>query len=272
MPIYSDSHMHSAFSSDSKAEMQDMVESAIQKGLRSICFTEHQDHNFPVSDECPAGSFMLNVDSYLYELLCMREQYAGKISINFGIEIGLQESCIKENIITSNYNDYDFVIASIHAVDGFDTYDPKYFEHKTIKEAVEHYLDATLKNIKAFNNFDVLGHMDYINRTLPGGESAMDWNDYSDYFREILITLISKGKGIEINTCSLRDGFKNPNPHKDIVKLYHALGGEIITIGSDAHKPQNIASGFDVAEAVLREAGYSTYYTFEKRQPTQHLL
>ncbi|MCR5654367.1 MAG: PHP domain-containing protein, partial [Lachnospiraceae bacterium] len=99
--ITSDFHMHSSFSTDSDTPMEEMVKAAIDKGLTSICFTEHNDFDFPSDPSLPPDPFLLNVDSYLYELLRVKERYADKIGIFFGIEIGLQKSCLRKNIILS---------------------------------------------------------------------------------------------------------------------------------------------------------------------------
>lgn len=265
MSIRADYHMHTHHSTDSEADMRAMVEAAVSAGLNKICFTEHQDHGYPYSSEFPEGSWMLNVDSYLYELLGLREEYRDRIEIGFGIEIGMQKNVFRDNAITAKSHEFDFIIGSIHCVDGFDTYDHKYFDNKTDHEAMERYFESQLENIKLFNNFDVLGHMDYIVRTVPCGEKGYSPAVFSSYIDKILEFLIENEKGIEINTSALRKGFSNPNPHKDIVKRYRELGGEIITIGSDAHKPEDIASGFDIAEDILKEAGFKYYSTFENR-------
>ena len=265
MSILADYHMHSYHSADSNAKMTDMIESAISKGLKKIAFTEHMDHGFPESEKYKASDWEVNVDSYLYELLCLREKYRDKIDIIFGLEIGMQKSVFKENAITAKEHEFDFVIGSIHMVNGIDTYLPEFFEGKTPKQAMQEYFKTQLENIRQFQNFDVLGHMDYIVRTVPGGESVYNWKDYGDYIEETLKTLIENEKGIELNTSALRKGFSNPNPHKEIIKLYKDLGGEIITIGSDAHKPEDVGSNFDIAEQILKDCGYKYYTYFENR-------
>lgn len=266
MPIISDFHMHSSFSTDSDTPLRDMVESAISKGLTKICITEHQDHGYPYNSTFPEQSWMLNVDSYLYELLNLREEYKDKIDIGFGIEIGMQEHVLRENAITARSHEFDFIIASIHVVNGYDTYDHKYFDGRNVDDCVRDYFKATLNNIKKFNNFDVLGHCDYIVRTVPGGESVYSYNKFSDCIDPILEYLIENEKGIEINTSQLRkDGFKNPNPCPDIIKRYKELGGEIITIGSDAHVPRDVAGKFNEAEEILKAAGFSYYTVFSQR-------
>ena len=133
MPILADCHMHSHHSGDCDASMESMIEAAIAAGLDTIAFTEHQDFNYADSPEgadekVTPTSFMLNADSYLYELLSMREKYKEKIRIEFGLEIGLQENCVKDNLIFARAHEYDYIIGSQHLVAGMDPYYPETFD------------------------------------------------------------------------------------------------------------------------------------------------
>ena len=130
MSIQFDFHLHSSFSGDCHVPMEQMILSGIEKGLKSMCFTEHNDFDFPdVPDEnVNTDTFLLNVDSYLYELLRLRDKYADQVKILFGIEIGLQKSCMKKNNILSKSYDFDFIIASSHLCMGTDPYYPSFFE------------------------------------------------------------------------------------------------------------------------------------------------
>ena len=263
--ILADYHMHSSFSSDSESSMEEMIKSAADKGLKYICFTEHQDHGYPKNTDYKDGDFSLNIDSYLYDLLCMREKYGNSIQIGFGIELGMQEQFLRETNITAASQMFDFIIGSIHVVNGIDTYYPEFFEGKSDKEAIEEFFAAEIANIKKFKNFDVLGHMNYIVRTVPGGEASYKYSDFSDYIDEILKYLIENGKGIEVNTSALYKGFAQPNPDFDTIRRYKELGGEIITIGSDAHSPEAVAASFDKAEKLLKDAGFKYYGVFTRR-------
>ena len=88
-----------------------------------------------------------------------------------------------------------------------------------------------------------------------------------DILDKILETLIDKEKGIEINTGGLAKGLKEANPCMGILKRYRELGGEIITVGSDAHDTLRIADRFDRAAEMLLECGFKYYTVFEKRMP-----
>ena len=272
MDILSDFHLHSYFSGDCDSPMEEMIEAGIRKGLRTMCFTEHNDFDFPYSEDMEQNSFILNVDSYLRELLRLRQKYTGKTEILFGIEIGLQPCCAEQNILLSESRDFDFIIASSHLCKGADPYYPAFFHGKKPEECCLAYFEETLDNIKAFSNFDVYGHLDYIARYLPGDAAPYNSMDYRNILEEILKTLIAMGKGIECNTSGLRKPLSSVNPAPEIIRLYKDLSGEIITVGSDAHKPEDIAAGFNTAAEILKTCGFSYYTTFRKRQPSFHRL
>ena len=79
--------------------------------------------------------------------------------------------------------------------------------------------------------------------------------------------MIEKGKGIEINTGGFKYGLGHPNPTEEIIKRYCELGGEIITVGADAHKPEHIAFDFQKIPAILKDAGFKYYTVFKERKP-----
>lgn len=267
MPIIADQHMHSSFSFDSKSEMTDMIEAAYNKGLKHITFTEHNDFDYPVSEQFPAGSWDLNVDSYLYDLLMAREDFYNKITVGFGVEVGMQESCFSKNNIMTNAQRFDFIIGSVHVVNGVDVYDDSFFKGRNAREAIDEYFDAVLTNIKKFKNYDVLGHLDYFTRRLPGGEADYKPSEHMDRIDEILRFLVENGKGLEVNTQTLARGLKNANPWPEVLKRYKELGGEIITVGSDAHKPEAIGAGFNNAAEIMQACGFNYYCMFVNRSP-----
>ena len=78
--------------------------------------------------------------------------------------------------------------------------------------------------------------------------------------------IIHTGHGIEINTSPLNKGLSQTNPCPEIVKRYRALGGEIITIGSDAHTAMNVGGHFDAARGILLSSGFKYYTVFTDRK------
>lgn len=268
MPVTADFHLHSSFSGDSETPMEEMILKGIEQGLTTMCFTEHNDFDYPPSEDEPENIFLLNPDSYLYDLLKLKEKYADKIKILYGVEIGLQPHLSKKNAAFIKANEYDFVIASSHVADGMDPYYPSFYEGRSQEEAYREYFESILANLKVFGNFDVYGHLDYVVRYGPKKNEGYSYERYRDIFDQILNKIISMEKGIELNTAALAKGMKEPNPCTDILKRYRELGGEIVTIGSDAHKPEQIAFAFDRAARILISCGFKYYTTFENRSPS----
>ena len=111
------------------------------------------------------------------------------------------------------------------------------------------------------------GHLDYIARYVPNQSVPFSYRDYSDLIDAILKSIIEDGKGIEMNMSGYRYGLGMPNPCPDILKRYRELGGEIITVGSDAHTPENVGLRFEKAGEHLVQAGFKYYTVWKERKP-----
>lgn len=265
MAIVSDYHLHSSFSGDSETPMEAMIERGIALGLKHMCFTEHMDMDYIYAKPEEEGMFELNTDSYLFDLIRYREKYEDKIHIYFGVEMGIQPHISKELSKYAKEYDFDFIIASSHICNKKDPYYPYFFEGRSEEEAYREYFASILKNLRKFSNFDVYGHLDYVVRYGTNKDADYSYDKYKDVLDAILNWLIDHEKGIEINTGGIGYGLKELNPCTDIVRRYRELGGEIITIGSDAHTTKRIAEGFDRAEEILTSCGFKYYTVFAKR-------
>lgn len=272
MAINADYHLHTSFSGDSTAPMEDMILKGISIGLTSMCFTEHMDMDYVYVKPEEEGMFELNTDSYLYDFIKYKEKYADKIRLFFGVELGVQPHLRKELAVYSKSYDFDFIIASSHLCNRKDPYYPYFYEGRTDEEAYREYFLSILDNLKAFSNFDIYGHLDYVVRYGKTKDADYSYDKYEDILDKILETLIEKEKGLEVNTGAIGYNLRDLNPCTDVLKRYKQLGGEIITVGSDAHEPRAIARGFDRAAEVLSACGFKYYATFEKRMPEYHRL
>lgn len=261
--MFSDSHIHSWFSGDSETDPEAMIKRAIYLNMETITFTEHLDLEFPQEEL----DFTLDIDEYTKNISELSSKYYSKIEILTGIESGLEPE-LKDKI--SNYikgKPFDFIIGSSHVVNRMDPYSPEFFKKYTEREGFESYFKSIIENLKAGHDFDVYGHIDYIVRYAPNKNTNYSYFDYSDIIDEILKIIIEKDKGIEINTAGFKYGLNSPNPDINIIKKYHELGGEIITIGSDAHTPNHIGFYFNMIEPILLECGFRYYNIFKKRNP-----
>lgn len=271
--IQADMHMHTWFSTDSEACPRDMADEAVRKGLKTICFTDHFD-----KDDLEWGEEgIFDVDAYFVEMQKLQEEYAGKLNIRIGIELGLR-TYLKDYYeeLTKKYP-FDFVIGSVHNVpykkdaEGNILYtDPaaeKLFTDRTDKEAYRLMMETTLENVRTSDCFQTLGHLDYVVRYGKSREKEYSYTDYADIIDEILKLLIEKEKGLEVNSAGLKYGLPFAHPHPDVLKRYRELGGEIITIGADAHKPEHVAYDFAKAEEILKSCGFKYYTEFFEQKP-----
>ena len=141
-------------------------------------------------------------------------------------------------------------------------------ENHKASDSYRAYFEEMLSYVRNYKDYDVYGHLDYIARYAPAdADRPFSYFDYSDLIDEILKAIISNHKGIECNTSGLRKPLNATNPSVDILKRYKELGGEIITVGSDAHFAEHVAADFDKAADILKACGFRYYNTFVHRQP-----
>ena len=272
MPITADYHVHSSFSFDVAQSMAQMVEAAVNKGLTHLCFTEHMDMDYQIAPDVFHSATPLDMAAYKKELDRLRRAYDGRIILMFGIELGMQMHLKEENSKFASGEDFDFVIASTHMVGGSDPYYFTAEDPRTDEQLYRQYFEEELKCIQSFDDFDVYGHLDYVLRYGREKDRNYSFTRYADLLVPMIDTLIAKGKGIELNTCGIRKGLREMNPCCELLKEYRSRGGEIITVGSDAHAAGEVAADFDLAEEMLRSCGLNAYCTFSQREPIFHKL
>lgn len=258
-----DCHMHSSFSADSETPMEQMILQGIHKGLKGICFTEHTDPDYPDTPE--RLEFSLDASAYQKCLQEFQQKYNETIELRFGVELGLQPHLNTYFHELLSNHPFDFVIGSSHLVHGFDPYYPEYFHDRDEDASYLEYFESILENLQAFHEMDVYGHLDYIVRYGPNQNRFYSYRKYQEILDEILRQLISHNVGIELNTGGFHYGLGEPNPCRDILRRYRELGGEIVTVGADAHTPEKIAYSFQEAYQILKDIGYEYYTVFRNR-------
>ena len=260
--ILSDYHIHSKFSGDSKEDLDAIVEKSIELGLEEIAITDHHDLGSPQE---PLG-FILDIEKYFQKIKEIKEKYRKKIDIKIGIELGIQPHIYKESKELIESKEWDFVLCSLHTVEGFDVSLPDYFVGKNKKEAQNRYFQDVLDSTKNFREYSVMSHLDFISRN--GGEKfkGFKYSEHYEIIDEILKTIIEKNRGIEINTSGFRYGENRTYPDFEIVKRYFQLGGEIVTIGSDSHKKEDIGKDFKKVYDFLESINVKYISSFNMRE------
>ena len=272
--ITADCHMHSAFSADSEAPMETMILSAIDKGLDTICFTEHMDYDYPPQPGEPDSlEFTVDMDAYVKKLFELKEKYCRHIEVLFGVEMGMMPYLGDRCRDFVKKYPFDFVIASTHLVNGRDPYYPKtYFDGISEEDGYRRYFETIIENMKAFTDFHTYGHIDYVVRYGPNQNKNYSYKKYRDILEPTLKYIIQSGKALEINTGGYKYGLGQPHPHLDVLQAFKSMGGELITIGADAHAPQHVAFDFARLESVLIDLDFKYYAVYKQGQPQMRKL
>lgn len=276
--MFADYHVHTEFSDDSRSPMEDVIRDAVKMGMDEICITDHVDYGVKADWDCGQeiqyrkGDPLANVDypRYMEKLRALKEEYQGKITIRTGMEFGVQMHTIPEFEALFARYPFDFIILSIHQVEDKEFWTQDFQRGRTQKEYNERYYQEMLDVVKAYKNYSVLGHLDLIKRYDEAG--IYPFENVKPMIEEILKIVIADGKGIELNTSFHRYGLSDSMPSREILKLYRELGGEIITIGSDSHKPEHLGAYIDEGHEILKSLGYKQFCTFENMKPIFHDL
>ena len=276
--MFCDYHTHTVFSSDSMYPMEDCIKDAISLGIEEICFTDHVDYGIKDdwdelrNNKATKKYFNVDYDKYFSDLETLREKYKNQITIKNGLEFGIQKYNIeKYNKLFEKYP-LDFIILSVHQIDDKEFWNHSYQDGKTEKEYYEDYFNEIYYLVQNYSNYCVLGHLDMMKR-YDEKDGYNPFVENKDIITKILKRVIADGKGIELNTSSIKYKLDDLMPSRDILKLYLELGGEVLTIGSDSHCKRDLKnSHIEELKQELRDIGFTKFCTFEKMKPTFHEL
>jgi len=259
-PIPHDYHMHSNFSCDCQATMNQMCRSAIAMGIPEIGFTEHYDLH--PNERCRDW---FRPQPWWAELTQQRAKFAGQLTIRAGIEIGEPHIFPREAQAMLTQLPFDYVIGSLHWVGEESVFARSYFAARPANTAFRLFFEE-LERMTRAGGFDILAHFDVPVRTAHAVYGAYDPLCYEDVIRPVLQNCIDRGIALDLNTAALRLPANVLTPGLDVLRWYVEMGGERITLGSDAHHPQHIGRHLDVALQMARQAGLRYVIHFEQRE------
>lgn len=261
--MLADYHVHTAFSNDSTYPMEEVVKRAITLGLDEICFSDHTDYGMGANQVC-------DFPAYFQEIARLQALYQDQIVIKAGAEFGMQVHTIPAFAQAFDSYPFDFVILSCHQVDNKEFWNQEFQQGKTQDEVNQMYYREIYEVMKHYSNYSVLGHLDAIKRDDPWG--IYPFEKTKDIIEQILRLAIEQGKGIEVNTSSFRYHLPDLTPCRDILRMYYALGGRLITLGSDSHRQEHLAAHFPYVIKELKQIGFRQYCTFAQMKPIYHDL
>lgn len=254
-----DYHMHSRVSFDAQDPGLAMALAAKERGLKEICFTDHIDRT-------PEMDMVFDTDVY-------NAEYDGLevpgLLIRRGMEYGLTPDNTEQLKKDLQRRHFDFVLGSIHLVDGMDIYWEPYWAARSYDEAIRLYLETMLESVRVHEDYDVLGHLTYISKAKSNPRhEPLRYCDHKSILDEILLELVKRDKGLEVNTSGI-DLCGGPLPTMDYFRRFHELGGRIVTVGSDSHNTARVGQYTHEMVAELKKI-FGYVCTFENRKPIFH--
>lgn len=272
-----DCHTHTQFSVDSDADISEMTEKACSLGLAAYAVTDHCECNrwyskehYPDEDTYCYFGFGTHFENSVSAVTRLKEKYSGRLNLICGVEMGqaTHDFDIAEKIVSDSR--LDFVIGSMHQLpktEDFAFIEYEKLSRQDIYDLAERYFLEVNKLCK-WGKFDVLGHLTYILRYIKGKAGIdLDISPFEEAIADSFKALMENGKGIEINTSGFRQKYGDAFPSLKYVKMFRELGGEILSIGSDAHTVADLGKNVKDGAEIALEAGFEYLCYFKERKP-----
>ncbi|MFX0103039.1 MAG: histidinol-phosphatase HisJ [Candidatus Hodarchaeota archaeon] len=261
-----DHHIHTSRCHHAEGNAEDYIIVAIKKGMKFIGFNEHFPMRY-LPDAIPVEEYAMELDEfpeYIAELKQLRKKYKDQIDILISTEVDYFEPAL--GVIKGNLkpflDDFDYLYGSVHVVDDWAVDDNRFlerFNEYDINDVWARYYDSVIEMVNT-GLFDVVGHLD-----LPKKYEKIPTKDLDHKLLEVLAAIKSNRMLIELNTAGLRKPIKEIYPSRHILELCHEKGIEV-TLGSDAHAPDEVGYDFPNAIALLKSIGYDSIVSFKKRE------
>ena len=261
MPVPLDYHIHTHFSCDCQAPMEAMCQAAVERGIPEIGFTEHYDLH-PLETDC---FDWFRLEPWAEALERCRAQFAGRLVIRAGVEIGEPHRFGAEARALLARYPFDYVLGSLHWVGDESVFDLAYFQARPEAEAHRLYFQE-LARVAQAGGFDILSHLDVTARTAFAAYGRYDPREHEATIRPVLRACIERGLALDLNTAALRRRARVLNPGLPILAWYVEMGGQRVTLGSDAHRPDQVGQQLEAAMDAARAAGLQYLTHFERRQ------
>ena len=264
--ILCDFHTHTNFSFDGAPHSTPdaLCRRALEAGLSHIAITDHCDVNGEVE-----GIYSLyDADAAWDAMLAAKEKYKGKLNLVLGIELGNAHQYPGYAREVLARHPYEFVIGSLHNLRDVPDFCMLKFEKMTqphIHRLFDRMLDETAEML-TFDGIDTLGHITYIHRYITLAGQTFDFKPYKEKIIDIYRTLVDKQIALELNVSTLWKGLGVSMPTMELLGWYKDVGGELITIGSDAHAPENIGKSIRKGYALLATVGFTHVMAKENGQ------
>lgn len=267
MAVLTDFHCHTNISLDASDSMLAMARAERAAGVDILCFTDHCDSvDWRTLEFYPPCQTVAERVLRAYDEC--RDRLPEGLDVRLGMELG--ETIFHPELAArlAEAPGLDFILGSLHITpEQGDFHNIRYESYDQCAALCRLYLEK-LQLIAEAGHFDVMAHIGYLRRYMwkNGFDAGLTLREHGDEIEALLRTILAKGKGIELNCSGLRDGC-GPFPSEEILRLYRALGGEIITVGSDAHRTQDAAKCVPQGHELLRSLGYRYVCVYRRHEP-----
>ncbi len=248
--------------------MRDYVERATRLGLAELGFAEHID-----LDPRDYGCGFFQAGRYLASLADARQAAGERLVIRAGLETTYQSAFAADLRQLLDAVPLDYRLGSVHFVDdadgGANIVEPPqardYFATRSEPEAYAPYW-AELRAAVGSGLFDLIGHLDVVKRYAQAAYGPFQAQRHAEAIRDILQLAVQRGVGLDLNTSGWRQPCAELYPAPEILSWYRELGGEIVTLGSDAHAVEQLGYGLPEAAELARATGFRALARYERRQ------
>ena len=258
-----DLHTHTHFSFDAfpEATAHAMAKAAIDAGVGVLALTDHCEVNGQVQGLYPhfdqAASFA--------EVTAARDAFADKLTLLRGIELGQPMEHPEQALAMREAYDYDFVILSLHNIPDV----PDFYLLRTDRMSETHYhqlydrlLDEMIRSV-SFPGVHTLAHVTYPARYWAEAGKQFDITPHVPRLTKLFEQLCRHGVALEVNVSTLWKGHGFAMPDREVLALYKKVGGELVTIGSDAHAPKNVGNCISEGGKLLLECGFDRIVAYQ---------
>ena len=249
-----DSHTHSKYSFDGCMEIDEMCRIAVEREIKMLTITDHYDIDGILYGYYPP---YYAEDAY-NDIMTAKDKYSGKLDVVYGIELGQAHVMPAEATAFIKQHNFEFVIGSFHNMRDVPDFSFMRFDVMPI-ELCEHLWQRYLDEFHEMLDFDglhTIAHLTYPIRYMMRAGKKIEYKKYYDSIISIYKKIIDKSLCLEINTSGLRQEMSVTMPDTDLIKLYHDCGGELITVGSDAHKPEHIGMNIADTYELIKDIGF----------------
>ncbi|MBN2158211.1 MAG: histidinol-phosphatase HisJ family protein [Spirochaetes bacterium] len=254
-----DYHTHTYLCGHASGTVEEYIESALKKGIREIGFSDHA----PMPDDIRADITMSasEVEPYIGEIKHNRDIYSGRIAVKLGFEVDFPlMGSFDERYFTDPRIDY--LIGSCHFIDGWAFDHPDHvggYSDRNIDDIYTRYY-AILEALASSGLFNMVGHFDIVKKF--GYRST---RNFLPAVEKIARIMAAHDLAAEINTAGLLHKAREIYPSEDIIRIFFNCNVPI-TLGSDAHRPEQTGYMFQDAIEILSRAGYRKLSGFSGRK------